>query len=122
MLQVLIQIFRTASSISSSIWEFLALEPSYLYGQYIEPALNNFCIEIAYKVLQVGGGDRNPLTDLAYGFFDETIMTWVEWCISAPRVFFEEVLPYPMIAILFGGGLIVSLIWRLVSWIIDIFP
>lgn len=122
MIKVMLEIFRTIAQLSSNVWELLYATPAELYSAWIEKPLVDFVYDMSNKILQVGGGDRNPLTSLAYGILDETVNTWLEWIIAAPRLFYEAVLPFSLITILFGGGLIVCIGWRLVSWIIDIMP
>lgn len=122
MLKGLLEIFEFVKPLGENVWNFLNLTPGQAYDLYCRGPLTSWSQSLAYRILDLGGGDRNPLTDWAYAIIDDTVLSWTEAVLEGPSTFFYDVIDYPLVTVIFGSGLLVALAWRLVSWVIDILP
>lgn len=127
MINTLLYAWESITTTFGNAWEWLMQTPAALYKPLQDKlllGLNNW----ASSILGMGGGDRNPVNGggpfgaFFSGLVDDTVNNWLESLIIWPTTVFEDFLDYPIIAVIFGGGLIFCLGYRLIMWILDILP
>lgn len=120
--EVLINLGIQACAFGESFLNFMLAPIADSYVLYVKEPLTKIVTDIATQQLSLGGGDRNPLGDIFRDWMYDRTNSTVELILDAPRVFMDTFLDFPCIFTLFGTGLIVALIWRLITWILDIVP
>lgn len=118
MFESLYKVWTLIQETFGDAWKWLLQTPYELWGGDLQDISNVVQGQMDELLANVSSGN---LSDAIGSVFSYTLLGVWDAVVQVP-IYFLKFYDYPLIALLFGGGLIFCIVWRFIAWIIDIFP